>query len=124
LVLNKADLPCRLVLPPSDEPRVEISCRTGEGLERLKTCMENLIGSGTAPRAEAPEACINARHQAILLRARTALEHALGALRDQLPLDLVAVDLRAATDAVGEIVGQTATEDLLDIIFSRFCIGK
>jgi tRNA modification GTPase len=40
------------------------------------------------------------------------------------PLDLVAVDLRAATEAVGEIVGQTATEDLLDIIFSRFCIGK
>ena len=40
------------------------------------------------------------------------------------PLDMVAIDLRIATGAVGEIVGKTATEDLLDSIFSQFCIGK
>lgn len=124
LVLNKADLPPRLVLPACDAPHVEISCRTGEGLEALKDALENLVWAGR-PRGEAaPEALINARHQQILLRARTALDHAVQALHESVPLDLVAVDLRAATEAVGEIVGQTATEDLLDIIFSRFCIGK
>jgi len=124
LVLNKADLPARLTLPETDEPRVEISCRTGQGLDQLKEKVEQLILSGPSRPGEAPDACINARHQAILLRARSSLEHAIGALESRLPLDLVSVDLRAATDAVGEIVGQTATEDLLDIIFSRFCIGK
>lgn len=124
LVLNKADLPSRLVLPASDAPRVELSCRTGEGLETLKDALENLIWSGRPSDHTAPEALINARHQEALLRAQAALEHAVCALREAVPLDLVAVDLRAATDAVGEIVGQTATEDLLDIIFSRFCIGK
>lgn len=124
LVLNKADLPPRLLLPQSAEPRVEISCRTGKGLESLKTTLETVIWSGNRPSRDGAEACINARHQAALLRARQALIHALAALRSATPLDLVAVDLRAATDAVGEIVGQTATEDLLDLIFSRFCIGK
>jgi tRNA modification GTPase len=46
------------------------------------------------------------------------------ALRENQPLELVALDLRIAVNAVGEIVGKTATEDLLDAIFSRFCIGK
>ncbi|MCS7091369.1 MAG: tRNA uridine-5-carboxymethylaminomethyl(34) synthesis GTPase MnmE [Verrucomicrobiota bacterium] len=124
VVLNKADLPARLVLPETSEPRVEISCRTGEGLENLKSALENLIWSGRQPTHEASEACINQRHQGVLLRVRQSLVHALTSLRAGLPLDLVAVDMRAATDALGELVGQTATEDLLDLIFSRFCIGK
>ncbi len=45
-------------------------------------------------------------------------------LREGVVLDLVAVDLRIATNAIGEIVGKTTTEDLLDSIFSTFCIGK
>jgi tRNA modification GTPase len=45
-------------------------------------------------------------------------------LRDNQTLELVAMDLRIAANAVGEIVGKTTTEDLLDSIFSQFCIGK
>ena len=52
------------------------------------------------------------------------LAEALGQLREGPVLDLVAVDLRIATNAIGEIVGKTTTEDLLDSIFSTFCIGK
>jgi tRNA modification GTPase len=59
-----------------------------------------------------------------LRRGREAAGRALEALRAGLHLELVALDLRIAVNAVGEIVGKTYTEDLLDAIFSQFCIGK
>ena len=67
---------------------------------------------------------INSRHQDALNRARAATLRTLEALRANATLELVALDLRIAVNAVGEIVGKTATEDLLDSIFSQFCIGK
>jgi tRNA modification GTPase len=67
---------------------------------------------------------INSRHQDALQRARAAAQRAIDALRGGETLELAAVDLRIAMDAVGEIVGKTSTEDLLDMIFSQFCIGK
>ena len=59
-----------------------------------------------------------------LRRARASLEHSLDALREDATPELVAMDLRLAANAVGEVVGKTSTEDLLDSIFSQFCIGK
>jgi tRNA modification GTPase len=59
-----------------------------------------------------------------LRRARENATRALQALREDLTLELVAIDLRMAAEAVGEIVGKTTTEDLLDSIFKQFCIGK
>jgi tRNA modification GTPase len=70
------------------------------------------------------EVMINARHQDALNRAARSLDLTLDALRAGETLDLVAVDLHAAVNAVGEVVGKTTTEDLLDSIFSQFCIGK
>ena len=67
---------------------------------------------------------INSRHQEALARGRAATERAKDALRADQTLELVAMDLRIATNAIGEIVGKTTTEDLLDSIFSQFCIGK
>ena len=75
-------------------------------------------------RADMVEVMINSRHQDALRRAREAAGRALTALREAVPLDLVAVDLRQSVSAVGEVVGETATEDLLDTIFRQFCIGK
>jgi tRNA modification GTPase len=67
---------------------------------------------------------INSRHQDALNRARAAALRGVEALRADASLELVALDLRIAASAAGEIVGQTATADLLDLIFSQFCIGK
>ena len=69
-------------------------------------------------------AMINARHQDALRRTREAAAHALHALEHGEPLEIAAMELRLAAQAVGEIVGKTSTEDLLDSIFSQFCIGK
>jgi tRNA modification GTPase len=70
------------------------------------------------------QVAINSRHQDALNRARAAAGRATEALAADATLELVAMDLRIAANAVGEIVGKTATEDLLDTIFSTFCIGK
>jgi tRNA modification GTPase len=68
---------------------------------------------------------INARHQASLRNARTALLAALDLLGDaSADTELAAIDLRDALDALGEIPGRVDTEDLLGVIFSSFCIGK
>lgn len=121
LVANKADLPPQLDLPGETLHRV--SCLTGDGIEALKDALRDTVRSGGIG-AEMLQVMINSRHQDALRRAREAAGHAAAALRDGVPLDLVALDLRLAVQAVGEVVGQTATEDLLDSIFSQFCLGK
>lgn len=124
LVCNKADLAGRLVFPKAPGGNaLEVSCLTGQGIEELKDAIKRLAWSGQLP-AEALEAMINSRHQDALTRAREAIKRSLEALRTEQTLELVAMDLRIAVNAVGEIVGKTTTEDLLDSIFSQFCIGK
>jgi tRNA modification GTPase len=124
LVRNKIDLPARLRLPDGAvAPVAEVCCLTGRGTESLKDAIKELIWSGEI-KAEMLQVMINSRHQDALNRARTATVRTVAALRSGESLELVAVDLRIAVNAVGEIVGQTTTEDLLDMIFSQFCIGK
>jgi len=124
IVVNKTDLPGRLALPPAlDAAAAKVCCLSGAGIEELKDTIKNLVWAGEI-KAEMLEVMINSRHQDALRRARAAVEKSAAALREELTLELVALDLRIAVNAVGEIVGQTATEDLLDAIFSQFCIGK
>lgn len=124
LVCNKLDLPVKLELPPGlNVPTVSVCCLSGQGIEQLKDLIKETIWSG-AIRAEMLQVMINARHQDALKRALAAAQHSLEALKSGQTLELVAMELRISANAVGEIVGQTATEDLLDRIFSQFCIGK
>ncbi|HEY5912925.1 MAG TPA: tRNA uridine-5-carboxymethylaminomethyl(34) synthesis GTPase MnmE [Verrucomicrobiae bacterium] len=140
LVRNKIDLPIRLELPQglaaslearsvmiptpvASFPIVDVSCLTGQGIENLKDAIKALVWSGGVG-SEQLQVMINSRHQDALSRARAATLRTLDALRTEQTLELVALDLRIAVNAVGEIVGKTTTEDLLDMIFSQFCIGK
>ncbi len=138
LVINKCDLPRRLELPltptlsPSEVERelsaalphfLEISCATGAGLEALRDAIRDTVCTGGL-NAEMLQVMINSRHQNALQRARSATLRSSEALRADRTLELVALDLRIAVQAVGEIVGETTTEDLLDVVFSQFCIGK
>jgi tRNA modification GTPase len=124
MVCNKADLPAGLQLPAElAAPVVAVSCVTGQGIEALKDAIKALVWAGEI-QAGMLEVMINARHQDALRRAHEAAKLTTAALREAASLELVALDLRIAVNAVGEITGQTATEDLLDAIFSQFCIGK
>lgn len=123
LVRNKIDLPARMDLPESDVRVVDVCCLTGQGLEALKDAIKELVWAGEI-KAEMLEVMINSRHQDALNRASDAVLGALNALLSDATLELPALDLRIAVNAIGEIVGKTSTEDLLDSIFSQFCIGK
>jgi tRNA modification GTPase len=136
LVRNKIDLPHKLNLPGSAAPVsqaapagklalpiIDVCCLTGKGIEALKDAIKNLVWSGEI-KTEMLQVMINSRHQDALNRAREASQRSIAALRAGATLELAALDLRIAVNAVGEIVGQTTTEDLLDMIFSQFCIGK
>ena len=114
---------CQRAGSETGAPIVDVSCTTGQGIEALKDAIKLLVWSGTVV-AGMDQVMINSRHQDALRRARESTVLTLEALRGNLPLDLVAVDLHAAVNAVGEVVGQTTTEDSLDSIFSQFCIGK
>lgn len=124
IVINKIDLPNKLELPKSlNKPIVNVSCITGEGIDSLKHLIKDVSLSGKHTLETMPVA-INLRHKEALIRARKSLENALSALIGGESLEFVALDLRIAVNAIAEITGHTATEDLLDIIFSQFCIGK
>lgn len=124
LVLNKIDLPRRFAPPPDLEtPAVEVCCLSGAGIEALKEAIVKLVWEGEL-RPDMMPAMINSRHQDALRRARGALLETVASLRADRTLELVAMDLRAALNAIGEIVGKTTTDDLLEAIFSQFCIGK
>lgn len=125
VVCNKADLARRLELPAtfSQHPMVETSCSDGGGIESLKDTICRLARNGEL-NPEMSQVTINSRHQEALRRAREATLQAAHALRQGMTLEVVAMELRIAVNAVGEIVGKTTTEDLLDSIFSQFCIGK
>jgi tRNA modification GTPase len=123
LVRNKIDLPQRLNLPGHFDKFVNVSCVTGKGIEALKEEIKHTVWSGEI-KSEMLEVMINSRHQEALIRAREATQRTVEALRFGETLELAAMDLRIAVNAVGEIVGKTSNEDLLDSIFSQFCLGK
>jgi tRNA modification GTPase len=102
---------------------VDVSCLSGQGIEQLKDVIKQTVWTGEI-KAEMLQVMINSRHQDALDRAREATLRTIEALRGEATLELVAIDLRIAVAAVGEIVGKTTTEDLLDSVFSSFCIGK
>lgn len=123
-VVNKSDLPRA---GDSDaafgEVRpVYISAKRGDGLDELTSRVREFALGG---RAEAvPQAAINLRHKTALVRAESALARFGEGVRDKLSPEFLALELREALDAVGEVVGATTPDDVLNIIFSRFCIGK
>jgi len=128
LIVNKTDLPAQLdpdtlaeFLPAA--PRVSLSALTNQGVERLEQALVDLVLGGGVTVAETPLVS-NPRHKALL---QQALEHTQAAITAQeagLSADLVSIDVREAAEALGQITGETVAEDLLETIFSKFCIGK
>jgi tRNA modification GTPase len=121
LVFNKVDLVSDRASLPAGQM---ISCRSGEGLEALVSAILSKV-TGRSDGEPAPDgAAINARHQECLQRAASALATTIAMLDAGESPELIAVELRASLSAVGEVVGEAGTEEILGKIFSSFCIGK
>lgn len=123
VVANKMDLvPGDFLLDlPGDPCIVHLSARTGDGLETLFDTIEQMVWGH--PHTEEPEVAINARHSNHLETAIVQLKQGREVAMQE-DFDLLAINLRATLDALGHITGKTVQPDILDTIFSKFCIGK
>ncbi len=131
VALNKIDLlsPGQLkqllvkLALPEELFALPISTLTGEGLATLRDAIKQRTGRWTLEPLQSVM-ITNVRHQEILLRGRDYLAKALDSIESGNPPECVAVDLRGAADALGEITGAITSDDILNRIFSEFCIGK
>lgn len=105
------------------QPLLPISAKESRGFAELAAAIEALFLAGGLVIGEG-EWVGNLRHQESFLRAQAALKSVLRAVEEQLPLDFLVIDLYTALTAFGEISGENFTEEILDRIFSEFCIGK
>ncbi len=128
LVLNKSDLPKKLNKKELEDiydfkKTTKISATKGEGIKELEEAMGNAVFSGGANFAE-NVLLTNVRHKKSLVKTRDGLRETQKALKENESEEFVVVPLRDAAEGLGEIIGKVTDEDLLDRIFSRFCIGK
>jgi tRNA modification GTPase len=120
IVLNKSDLPEDNDW--KDFTALRISCATGDGVPQLKQeILARIRRQNLRPESTI---AINTRHRDCLRRALEACDCALTALRDGLSVEYAAVHLDQALNAVGEVIGVVDVEQILDSVFSQFCIGK
>ncbi len=121
LVLNKSDLG---IHPSwSEEKFIPLSCSTTEGIEALRSAMRDAVWSGAVSQNDQLLA-INARHQSCFELAAELLTKARSGMENHEPPELVALEVREALQAVGEVTGRVDVEEVLGAIFSSFCIGK
>jgi len=126
VVVNKSDLPNKLsikelnCLAPSHEI-VSISAKKCEGINELKKTLRSCF-LGNKPE---PEIVVtNLRHKTALEKSATSLLEASKSLRGEMPPEMVAVDLQEANQHIGEIIGIVTNDEILERVFSQFCIGK
>jgi tRNA modification GTPase len=120
IVQNKADLVIGGV-----EPRFasEFACsaRSGDGLVPVRNALLALVQQQTS---QSTDVLVNARQATLLTQVSSSLSSALDSLSSGRPSDLMAVDIRSAIRLLGDISGESWNPDVLDTVFSRFCIGK
>ncbi len=123
-VLNKCDLPNAVEIESWEQTvqdGIKASCKTGTGIDAIKArIFQSLVGE----KGEVPSLIPNLRQKGLLEAAQAHLVKATEAMRGGLPAEIVALELRDALGHLDEITGRKATDDLLDTIFSNFCLGK
>ena len=124
LVWNKIDTSSSSSLPSFEHQHVvQASAKTGEGLDALMKAIDAVIWSAGTPRRD--EVMIsNLRHKEALERAHEALQRVIQGLEQSLSPEFITIEMREVLMGLGAIIGTNITEDILDSIFSRFCIGK
>ena len=128
LLLNKSDLKSRLEIDKIKEYFCEnnilnISALEASGIDRLKDLINSLVFEGTVYQQDS-FVITNVRQYSSLKKVEKDLESALNAFQNSLSEDLISIDIKNALEALGEISGDTVSDNVIDEIFNRFCIGK
>ena len=127
VAINKIDLEQQLesehLANFTKNSQIKISALHGTGLENLKRAIHHaVLKEYTIPREGV--VVTHVRHRDALMKTKISLERAMGTLEDGLSEEFVAVDIREALSSIGEITGETTSEEILNRIFAEFCIGK
>ena len=125
IILNKQDLVEGPAVFDTGNMKdsVMISARTGKGLKELEDRIESFVTGGRV-RKEDDVIVTSARHAALLAKAHAELVQAAAMIKASEAMDFIEVNIRTAFDHLGEITGQTAGDEVLTEVFSRFCLGK
>jgi len=126
-IVNKTDLGIRMNLAElksltGNEEIIQISALTREGLKNLEAKISDLLIQNF--HLSEGEQVTRLRHKNLLEKSKLALERAQEAFAKRTSLEFVVLDLKVAIDELRELIGEIYSEDLLDVIFSEFCIGK
>ncbi|KXG44788.1 tRNA uridine-5-carboxymethylaminomethyl(34) synthesis GTPase MnmE [Tepidibacillus infernus] len=128
VIINKTDLPQKIDLDLvkqkiPDARMILMSVIKEQGIDQLEETISELFFAGQI-QTEDLTYVSNARHISLLKRALQSIEDAIHSIEDWLPIDMIAIDVKNAWDLLGEIIGEAVSEDLIDQIFSQFCVGK
>jgi tRNA modification GTPase len=124
LVENKSDITSpQFVVPASQLQRVRASALTSEGIPELRAQILRHVGGEQGAHDETGF-LTSARHQGLVRDSAAALDAASSAVRNRIPHEMVLLDLYNALRPLDEITGATSNDDILNLIFSKFCIGK
>lgn len=126
VVCNKTDLDTVIRLPVELEAFscLRISTRSGEGIDALNEAVTREFLHGHAVDSREYVALSRARHRNALVDAASALVRFSDNRSATLPPEILAIDLRDALDAIGQVTGETTPDEILDLIFGQFCVGK
>ena len=106
-----------------DSKVLEISAKTGMGLEELADEIKTVYNLGEIARSDSA-VITNMRHKTALIKAGEALKRVVDAIDMNMPPDIASIDINIAIEALGEITGETVSDDIVTAIFHSFCVGK
>ncbi len=123
IVINKIDLDCKLTLPKVNKDIIKISIKEGTGIDKLKDTIKKIYNLEEIEVKDLTYLS-DARSISLLKKSLGKIEDAINNIKDNSPIDMVELDLKNSWELLGEIIGETYTDELIDELFSRFCLGK
>ena len=121
--------PCITLLNKSDkglvieEDGIEVSMLNETGIDKIEDAIENFVNSGNL-RRQGDVMITNVRHADLVRKALSEVSEAIAMVDSMEAMDFIEVNVKAAFDYLGEIIGETASDEVIDEVFSRFCLGK
>ena len=127
-IINKTDLETHLDINEvkemiGDTPLIQTSMLKQEGIDELEIQIRDLFFGGDVQNQDMTYVS-NSRHISLLKQARQSIQDAIDAAESGIPMDMVQIDLTRTWEILGEIIGESASDELIDQLFSQFCLGK
>jgi tRNA modification GTPase len=128
LIINKTDLPKQIDYEEiqkrvGDKQIIPLSVKTEEGLIQLEEAIKTMFFAGQVELNDQTYVS-NARHIRLLEQAKASIIEVMNGIEQGVPLDMAEIDMKNAWQSLGEVIGEAVAEDLIDQIFSQFCLGK